>query len=108
MGSATSIGKVLKIARHANNMSTARASLMSDVSQIYISEIERRKKCNISYEILKKLAKTYGLESYQLLELEDYYSSLDVEEERKFRLTLIKTLEMMESNYKNNQSMEAL
>ena len=96
------IGKVLRIARHANNMSMARASHISGVSQPYISELERRKKCNISYEILKKLAKTYGLESYQLLELEGYYSSLDIEEERKFRLTLMKTLEMMESNYKNN------
>ncbi|MBQ8042979.1 MAG: helix-turn-helix domain-containing protein [Clostridia bacterium] len=92
------IGKVLKIVRHANNMSLAAASSVSGVSAVYISELETEKKNNVSEEYLKKLAGGYGLQLCQIVELEDYYTSLDVEEKRKFRLTLMKVLEMIENN----------
>lgn len=102
MGSKKSIGKVLKIARHATNMTLMEASLVSGVSLPYISDLERQRKSNISVEILEKLAKVYDLQLFQMIELEVYYSNLDLPEERKFRLTLMKALEMMESNHKNN------
>lgn len=99
MGSTNSVGKVLRIARHANNISMKAASSASGVSEVYISEIERQKKTKISEEILEKLANAYDLQLTQLIDLEAYYSNLDLPEKRKFRLTFMKALEMMESNF---------
>lgn len=93
------IGKVLKIVRHANNMSLSVASSISGVSAVYINELETGKKVNISEEYLNKLAIGYGLQLQQITELEDYYTNLCVEEKRKFRLTLMKVLQMLEDNY---------
>lgn len=99
MGSTNSIGKILKIARHANNISVKEASSVSGVSAIYIRELEVQKKSNVSEEILLKLANAYDLQLFQMIELESYYSKLDLPEKRKFRCTLLKAIEMMESNY---------
>lgn len=92
------IGKILKIARHANNITLAAASCFSGVSTIYISEIEQGKKRNVSEDILTKLGNAYGLKLAQIKDLVAYYENLNVDEDRKFRLTLMKTLEMIEGN----------
>ena len=97
-----SIYIVLKIARHANYMTLQTASAISGVSSVYISQLELDKRCNISTEYLNKLANAYNLTAAQIEELADYYENVDGEEERKFRLTLMKTLELIESNHKEN------
>jgi len=89
----------LKIARHANNMTIETASSRSGVSRSYLNEIERGLKTFPSNQIIEKLAKAYGLQLFQIKELSAFYKSLNMEEERKFRLTLMKTLEMIENNY---------
>lgn len=94
-----SIGRVLRIVRYANNMTIAFASRVSSVSVPYLRELESEKKWNVSEEIMTKLCNAYGLKLFQIKELEAYYESLKVEENRKFRLTLMKTLEMIERNY---------
>lgn len=94
------IGKVLKIVRIANNMSQKQASNATNVSTIYISELETGRKTHVSGAYLVKLARGYGLILEQLIKLEEYYTNLLVDDERKYRLTLIKTLEMLESNCK--------
>jgi len=92
------VGEVLKIARLANMMTLKEANENSGVSTIYINELECGRKENISNEYLSKLANAYNLSADQVIELQNYYTSLDVEEKRRKRLTLAKTLEMIEDN----------
>ena len=94
-----SVLKILKIARDANQMTLKTASIISGVSAIYIAELENSKKDNISLTYLKKLANAYNLSVKQLYELADYYDKLEVNEERRTRLTLIKTLEAIDGNF---------
>ncbi len=93
------IGKILRIARYANNMSLIEASAASTVSNVYIYELERGKKNNVSEEYLTKLATGYGLILEQLVRLEELYTKFEGNEERKYRLTLIETLKMLDKNY---------
>lgn len=92
------IGKVLRICRLANNLTLMEASSISSVSHIYISELERQKKANVSDEILEKLAKAYDLKISQIIELETFYNNLLVPEERKFRCMLLWAVIFMENN----------
>ena len=92
------IGKVLKIVRIANNMSRREASETTNVSAVYISELETGKKTNVSEACLAKLATGYKLTLEQFVKLKDYYTKFEGSEERKFRLTLIETLRMLEKN----------
>ena len=57
-------------------------------------------KWNVSEDILTKLGNAYGLKLAQIKDLVAYYESLNVDEDRKFRRTLMKTLEMIEGNDK--------
>lgn len=93
------LGKILYIARYANRLSRKQAASISGVSEIYISELEKGVKTNISEEYLAKFLNAYGLKKTQIKELGDYYNSINLGEDRKFRQTLIKTLEMIESNF---------
>ena len=100
MGSTNSIGEVLRIARKANNFTMEMAANISGVSKIYISELEKKRKSNISQEVLEKLANAYDLHLDQIFELEAFYKSLnDLPVNRKFRKTFLKALQMMEMNY---------
>lgn len=92
------IGKVLRIARYANNMSLIEASAASTVSNVYIYELESGKKTNVSEEYLTKLATGYGLILEQLVKLEEFYTNFEGNEERKYRRTLIETLKMIDKN----------
>lgn len=95
------IGKVLRIARIANDMTRLQASNISGVSQIYISELEQQRKTNVSDEILKKLAEAYNLTKSQMVALEGIYTSLDLPEERKFRRVLLDAVLCIEINANN-------
>lgn len=92
---------VLKIARHANDMSVQTASSISGISAIYISQLEQGRRENISTEYLSRLAKAYNLTISQIEKLADHYENVDGGVERKFRLTLMMILEMIEANYNN-------
>lgn len=92
------IGQVLKTIRIANDMSRREASEATKVSAIYISELETGKKTHVSEACLSKLATGYGLILEQLVKLEEYYTTIEGDDKRKYRLTLIKTLEMLEKN----------
>lgn len=93
------VGEVLKIARLANMLTLKEVNENSGVSTIYINELECGRKENISNEYLSKLANAYNLSAEQVIELQNYYTSLeDVEEKRRKRLTLAKALEMIENN----------
>lgn len=99
------IGKVLKIARIANNMSCKQASEATNVSAIYINELETGKKSHVSEAYLSKLANGYGLILEQLVELEMAYTSLEKfytnilgGDKRLYRQVLIRTLDMIETN----------
>lgn len=89
---------ILKIARQANQMTVQYASSISGVSVVYITELENGKKDNISMTYLKKLSNAYNLNADQVIKLAEYYEQLEVNEERKARLTLIKTLEIIDNN----------
>lgn len=94
---------ILKIARDANRMTAQVASAISGVSSVYLSEIERGKKTNVSTEYLTKLADAYNLNVSQIEELATFYESVDGDDERKYRLTLIKTLQIIDDNLSYEQ-----
>ena len=100
------IGKVLAIARHANNMTRVEVQITSGVSLVYIGELENEKKTNVSEEILTKLGKVYDLSLEQIYELASFYSCTSLSEKRKFRQTLKKALEMMENNIQEDANNE--
>ena len=92
------IGKVLRIARIANDLTLKEAGSRSGVSYAYISELERQVKTNVSDEILEKLAKAYNLTKSQIITLEESYNILPIPEKRIFSRTLLNVLMYMESN----------
>ena len=101
------IGKILAIARHANNMTRVEAQIASGVSLVYIGELENGKKTNVSGEILTKLGKAYDLSLEQIFQLYTYYSETNFTEKRRFRQTLAKALEMMENNIQEETNYES-
>ena len=92
------IGKVLRIARIANDLTLKEAGCRSGVSHIYISELERQVKTNVSVEVLEKLAKAYNLTKEQIISLEEFYNILPIPEERMFRRILLNAAIYMEIN----------
>lgn len=92
------IGKVLRIARIANNMTLKQASDASGVSSVYINELECQRKNNVSDEVLKKLVKAYDLTLYDIITLTELYNILTLPEERKFRRVLFNAIVFMEMN----------
>lgn len=94
---------ILKIARDANRMTVQVASAISGVSSVYLSEIERGVKTNVSSEYLAKLADAYNLSVSQIEELVTFYESVDGDDERKYRLTLMKTLQIIDDNLSYEQ-----
>ena len=92
------IGKVLRIARIANDLTLQDASHISGVSAVYISELERLKKTNISDAVLEKLANAYNLTKSQIVSLEELYNILPIPEERIFRRILFNAALYMEIN----------
>jgi len=93
-----SIYIILKIARNANQMTQEAASAASGVSKIYLAELEVGKKENISAGYLEKLSKAYNISMEQVMHLADYYDQLEEAPDRKYRLTLIEALEIIDSN----------
>ena len=96
-----SIYTILKVARHANNMTVQMASSISGLSAVYISQLEQGIRTNISTDSLKKLANAYNLTTSQIEKLADHYENINGGDERKFRLILMMILEMIEDNYNN-------
>lgn len=97
-GKSKSIYTILRIARNANQMTLQVAAELSEASVAYIMEMEAGKKDKISAPALEKLSKTYHLNIDQVKDLANFYDQLEVDEDRKVRLTLIKILETIESN----------
>lgn len=92
------VGKVLKIVRIANDMSRREASEATNVSAAYISELETGKKTHVSERCLAMLVAGYGLISEQFVKLDECYTKFEGNEKRKYRLTLIETLKMIDKN----------
>ena len=93
-----STSSVLKIARHANQITLEETGMISGVNAICISGMERGQKANLTAENIARLARAYNLTVTQIEELANYYEGLEGNTERKFRLTLIKTLQFIENN----------
>ena len=100
MGSAKSYNKVIKIARIANNYSMKEVAELSGISSPYICSLENGNR-KVTSNVLEKLAKVYNLEPYQLMELVEYYEGLEADESVKYKLTLLKTLEIVLVNSTN-------
>lgn len=90
--------KVLRIVRIANNVSQAQVASKIKLSKSYFCEIENGKRSASDLEMLEKLAKHYNLKLVQLVQLAEYYDELECDDFKKYRLTLMKTLEMISSN----------
>ena len=95
---------VIKFARIANNFSIANVAKMSGVSSVYINELERGVKTNPSYDIAEKIAESLNLTLYQLVEITNYYHSLQCDDNKKYRLTLTKTLEIINQNLDKDEN----
>ena len=90
--------RIIRIARIANNLSMSFISKESHVSYIYISQLERGIKINPSIDTISKICTSLNLTTPQLIELGEFYGKLNCCESKKYRLTLMKTLEMISKN----------
>ena len=69
------VGKVLRIARIANDMTITDTSKKTGVSKSYITEIEKGKK-HPKYNILMKLLYEYQSDLEEFEKIDKYYDSL--------------------------------
>ena len=69
------VGKVLRIARIANDMTITDTSKKTGVSKSYITEIEKGKK-HPKYNILMKLLHEYQIDLEEFEKIDKYYDSL--------------------------------
>lgn len=92
-------GKVLKIARIANNLTTKEAAERMQVRSSYISAIENGTRKGIRRETLTKFADVYSYKASEICFLEEYYESLvNEDDDKKYRKTLCKAIDILESN----------
>jgi len=94
MESARATGRVLKIARIANDYTRKEVAELTQLSPNYISEIEHGKK-HVGKKSLEKFAKAYNMTFFQLMTLIQFYTKLELDEETRYKLTLLKALEML-------------
>ena len=93
---AKAIGEVLRIVRKANDYTKKEAAQYAQISYSYMYAIESGEKI-LSLEYFKKLSNVYNLSASQMMELIEYYESLESSVEsklRKYQHTLIKVLNM--------------
>ena len=91
------IGTIIKIARVANNYRPKELAELSQISYTHISELEKGHKY-LSDEVWEKIAEACNMTVMDMKDLLMYYKSLDISELRKYRLTLMMALEIIESN----------
>ena len=97
MKNTEAIATIIKIARVANNYRAKELAELSQVSYTHISELEKGYKY-VSDSVLEKIAKACNLTIMDINDLLMYYESLRTNEVRKYRLTLLMALEIIESN----------
>lgn len=97
MKNTKSIATIIKIARVANNYRAKELAELSQISYTHISELEKGHKY-LSDSVLEKIAKACNLTPMDIDDMLMYYESLRTSEVRKYRLTLMMALEIIESN----------
>ena len=97
MKTTPAIATLIKIARVANNYRAKELAELSQVSYTHISELEKGH-TSLSDSVLEKIAKACNLTPIDMHDLLMYYESLRTSEVRKYRLTLMMALEIIESN----------
>ena len=91
------IGTIIKIARIANNYREKELADLSQISYTHISELEKGHKY-LSDKVWEKIAETCNLTVMDMKDLLMYYESLNTSEVRKYSLTLMMAIEIIESN----------
>lgn len=97
MKNTKAIATIIKIARVANNYRAKELAELSQISYTHISELEKGRKY-LSDSVLEKIAKACNLTPMDIKDMLMYYESLRTSEVRKYRLTLMMALEIIESN----------
>ena len=97
MKNTKAIATIIKIARVANNYRAKELAELSQVSYTHISELEKGRKY-LSELVLEKIAKACNLTPMDIKDMLMYYEGLRTSEVRKYRLTLMMALEIIESN----------
>lgn len=90
------IGNVLRILRVANDLSITEVKERCSISRSYLSEIENGKK-QPSLEKILEVLNVYNVTIEEFKEIVIYYNKLnsDVEETKRYQLTLLKVLKML-------------
>ena len=96
------VGKVLRIARIANDMTITDTSKKTGVSKSYITEIEKGKK-HPKYNILMKLLYEYQSDLEEFEKIDKYYDSL-LNKKEKLKIYRIILLKILQNSNKNEWS----
>ena len=96
------VGKVLRIARIANDMTITDTSKKTGVSKSYITEIEKGKK-HPKYNILMKLLYEYQSDLEEFEKIDKYYDSL-LNKKEKLKIYRIILLKILQTSNKNEWS----
>ena len=98
------LGRVIKIARVANDLKTKELAEKVGFSTTYISEVESGNK-SISLDSFRLLASAFNMGPSQLMSLLEKYSELgkqDIDELTRYQKTLMEALEIIINNQKDN------